>query len=45
LTGVAKYSTTGQGKFDTHLMIGAWDIDGDELSEIVFPESWSDALL
>ena len=26
-------------------MISAWDIDGDELSKIVFPESWSNALL
>ena len=26
-------------------MIGAWDIDGDELGEIVFPEGWSNALL
>lgn len=26
-------------------MVGAWNIYGDELSKIVFPESWGDALL
>jgi len=26
-------------------MISAWDIDGDELGKIIFPESWSNALL
>ena len=26
-------------------MVGAWDIDGDELSKVIFPESWSNALL
>ena len=30
---------------DTHLVVGAWDIDGDELGEIIFAESWSNALL
>jgi len=26
-------------------MIRIWDIDGDELGKIIFPESWSNALL
>jgi len=26
-------------------MVGAWDIDGDELNKVVFPQSWSNALL
>lgn len=35
----------GQGNPGTDLMVGAWDIYGDELNEIIFPESWSNALL
>jgi len=42
---VAQCSTTDQGDLDAHLVVGSWDIDSDELSEIVFPESWSNALL
>lgn len=33
------------GKCGAYMVVGVWDIDRDELGEIVFPESWSNALL
>lgn len=35
----------GSEILETYLMIRTWDIDGDELSKIIFPESGGNALL